>query len=80
MALLDWVSAEASNSNALWHMLWLEIEAYRIEEEEALSRQFELLNTFNVIVGRLDISIDDKVQLPQSEVIADKVAESKYAG
>lgn len=78
VALLDWVSSEASNSNAQWHMLWLEIEAYRIEEEEALSRQFELLNRFNVIVGRLDISIDDKVN-SQSEVVADKVVASKYA-
>lgn len=77
-AVLDWISAEASESNVRWHMLWLNIEAYKINEEEALSRQFDLLTRFNVVAGRLDVSIDDKINY-QSEEIAFKVVESKYA-
>ena len=78
VAKLDWVCADTSILYSQWHLLWLQIETQEIDEEQAVSRQQELLSRFDVIASRLNISIDDKLN---EEVVeeADIVVKERYA-
>ena len=78
VAKLDWVAAETYRLNSQWHILWTEIEAYRIEEDAALSKASELLDRFIFIAGRLDINTDTKIS-ERSEKSGDLNVEGRYA-
>ena len=78
VAMLDWVSAESADLSTQWHMFWLDVESHNIDDEQARSRQYELLGKFDIIVGRLSISRNEKINL-QSEETAFSVIENRYA-
>ena len=77
-AALSWVSVDCASLNMLWAELWLDIESYAIDEEEARSRQRELLHKFNAVAARIDVNLDEKTNEASAEE-AEKVLREKYA-
>ena len=75
---LSWVSVDCASLNAEWSDLWLDIESFAIDEQEARSRQRELIRKFNTIAARIDVDLDDKTN-EASAADAAKVLKRKYA-
>ena len=75
---LSWVSVDCASLNAEWADLWLDIESFAIDEEEARSRQRELIRKFNTIAARIDVDLDEKTN-EASAADAVKVLREKYA-
>ena len=77
-AALSWVSVDCALLNTQWADLWLDIESYAIDEQEARSRQRELLQKFNTIAARIDVDLDEKMNEASAEE-AEKVLRERYA-
>ena len=77
-AALSWVSVDCALLNTQWADLWLDIESYAIDEQEARSRQRELLQEFNTIAARIDVDLDEKMNEASAEE-AEKVLRERYA-
>ena len=75
---LSWVSVDCALLNAQWADLWLDIESFAIDEDEARSRQRELIRKFNTVAARIDVDLDEKTnEISASE--ASEVLREKYA-
>ena len=75
---LSWVSLDCALLNAQWADLWLDIESFAIDEDEARSRQRELIRKFNTVAARIDVDLDEKTnEISASE--ASEVLREKYA-
>ena len=77
-AALSWVSVDCASLNMQWADLWLDIESYAVDEEEARSRQCELLHRFSTIASRIDVNLDEKTNEASAEE-AEKVLRERYA-
>ena len=77
-AALSWVSVDCAALNMQWADLWLDIESYAIDEDEARSRQRQLLHRFNAIASRIDVNLDEKTNEVSAED-AEKVLRERYA-
>ena len=75
---LSWVSVDCASLNAQWADLWLDIESFSIDEDEARSRQRDLIRKFNTIASRIDVDLDEKTN-QASAADAVKVLSEKYA-
>ena len=75
---LSWVSVDCASLNAQWADLWLDIESFAIDEQEARSRQRELIRKFNTIASRIDVNLDENMN-EVSAADAKKVLREKYA-
>ena len=75
---LSWISVDCALLNAQWADLWLDIESFAIDEDEARSRQRELIRKFNTFAVRIDVDLDEKTnEISASE--ASEVLREKYA-
>ncbi len=75
---LSWVSVDCALLNAQWADLWLDIESFAIDEDEARARQRELIRKFNTFAVRIDVDLDEKTnEISASE--ASEVLREKYA-
>ena len=77
-AALSWVSVDCASLNMQWADLWLDVESYAIDEQQARSRRRELLQKSNTITARIDVSLDEKANEASAED-AEKVLRDKYA-
>ena len=77
-ALLAVASEDCALVNTQWGELWLDIESYAIDESQARARRRELLDKVNAIAGRVDVSLDEKLN-DSCEADAAKVLREKYA-
>lgn len=78
VANLSWLCTEVADLNSRWHSLWIDIERYSIEEDDVLAKQKELLGRYNAIVGRVDISVDRKLNV-EAEALAFNTVKERYA-
>ena len=81
-AALSWVSVDCAALNLEWTDLWLDIESYVIDDEEARSRRRELLHKSNTIKTRIKVNLNQKLNEKLSKVSAEeamKVLNEKYA-
>ena len=75
---LSWVSVDCTLLNAQWADLWLDIESFAIDEDEARLRQRELIRKFNTVAARIDVNWDEKTN-KISALEAEEVLRKKYA-
>ena len=75
---LSWVSVDCAALKLEWADLWQDIESYAIDEQEARSRQSELIRRFNTIATRVDVDLDEKINEASAED-AVRVLKEQYA-